>query len=122
MLTGFDPNQIQELEGARQAITRLLNLVEEVKQENDQLRETIQRLRDEINRLKGEQGKPDIKPGKKKEKTILQKKNGGNQRSGKKEVSWIRSRWIESKFCMSPKANCQMMPNSKDTSQSLYKS
>ncbi|MCP4357686.1 MAG: hypothetical protein GY796_06685 [Chloroflexi bacterium] len=39
----------------------LLNLVEEVKQENDQ-------LRDEINRLKGEQGKPNIKPGKKKGK------------------------------------------------------
>lgn len=68
MLSGFDPNQIQDLEGARQAIGLLLNLVEGVKQENDQLRETIQRLRDENNRLKGEQGKPNIKPGKKKGK------------------------------------------------------
>ena len=66
MLTSFDPNQIQDLEGSRQAIVLLLNLVEEVKQENDQLRETVQQLRDEINRLKGEQGKPDIKPNKKK--------------------------------------------------------
>lgn len=64
MLSGFDPNQITNLEGARQAITLLLNLVEEVKQENERLRTQVQQLRDEINRLKGEQGKPDIKPGK----------------------------------------------------------
>jgi hypothetical protein len=63
----FDPNQIQDLEGAQKALVLVLNLVEEVKQENDQLREIIQKLRDEINRLKGEQGKPDIKPDKKKE-------------------------------------------------------
>jgi hypothetical protein len=65
MLTGFDPNQIQDLEGARQAIGLLLNLVEKLKSENDALRSEIQELRDEIARLKGEQGKPDVKPGKK---------------------------------------------------------
>ncbi len=64
MLPGFDPNQITSLEGARQVITWLLNLVEEMKRENEQLRTQVQQLRDEINRLKGEQGKPDIKPGK----------------------------------------------------------
>jgi hypothetical protein len=64
MLPGFDPNQITDLEGSRQAITLLLNLVEELKQENERLRAEVQQLRDEINRLKGEQGKPDIKPGK----------------------------------------------------------
>lgn len=64
MLPGFDPNQITNLDGARQAITLLLNLVEELKQENEQLRAQVQQLRDEINRLKGEQGKPDIKPNK----------------------------------------------------------
>jgi hypothetical protein len=64
MLSGFDPNQITNLEGARQAITLLLNLVEEMKQENERLRTQVQQLRDEINRLKGEQGKPDIKPDK----------------------------------------------------------
>ena len=65
MLSGFDPNEIQDLEGARQAIVMLLNLVEELKSENEAFREEMQRLRDENNRLKGEQGKPDVKPGKK---------------------------------------------------------
>lgn len=64
MLPGFDPNQITNLDGARQVITLLLNLVEELKQENERLRSQVQQLRDEINRLKGEQGKPDIKPDK----------------------------------------------------------
>lgn len=68
MLSGFDPNQIQDLEGARQAIVMLLNLVEELKSENDAFREEVQKLRDENNRLKGEQGKPDVKPGKKPQK------------------------------------------------------
>ena len=62
MLEGFDPNQIQDLEGSRQAIVMLLNLVETLKAENQELREQVQRLRDEINRLKGEQGKPNVKP------------------------------------------------------------
>ena len=65
MLRGFDPNQIQDLEGAQQAIRLLLNLVEELKSENDALRAEVQELRDEVARLKGEQGKPDIKPGRK---------------------------------------------------------
>jgi hypothetical protein len=66
LLEGFDPNQIQDLEGARQAIVMMLNLVEALKTENQKLREQVQRLRDEINRLKGEQGKPNIRPNKKK--------------------------------------------------------
>ena len=56
---------IQDVEGARQAVVLLLNLVEELKQETLTQRAEIQRLRDEINRLKGEQGKPDIKASKK---------------------------------------------------------
>lgn len=67
MLSGFDPREIQDLEGARQAITALLNLVEELKQENQSLRAEVQDLRDEVNRLKGEQGKPDIKANKPKD-------------------------------------------------------
>lgn len=66
MLEGFDPNQIQDLEGARQAVVMLLNLVEALKTENQTLREQCQRLRDEINRLKGEQGKPNVKPNRQK--------------------------------------------------------
>ena len=65
MLLGFDPKQITNLDGSRQAITLLLNLIEELKQENDNLRGEVQQLRDEINRLKGEQGKPTIKPSRK---------------------------------------------------------
>lgn len=65
MLENFNPQLIQTVEGAREAIVHLLNLVEEMKQENLKLRETIQNLRDENNRLKGEQGKPEIKASKK---------------------------------------------------------
>jgi hypothetical protein len=66
LLESFDPNQIQDLEGARQAIVMLLNLVETLKTEGQASREEAQRLRDELNRLKGEQGKPNIKPNKQK--------------------------------------------------------
>ena len=62
MLEGFDPNTIQDVAGARQAIVQLLNLVEGLASDNRALRDENQRLRDEINRLKGEQGKPRIKP------------------------------------------------------------
>lgn len=65
MLTDFDPNQIKDLDGARQAIGLLLNLVEELKSENDALRKEVQELRDEVNRLQGEQGRPTVKPSKK---------------------------------------------------------
>ena len=68
MLTGFDPHQIKDLDGARQAISLLLNLVEELKSENDALRAEVQELRDEVNRLQGEQGQPTVKPGKKQPK------------------------------------------------------
>jgi hypothetical protein len=64
MLSGFNPQEIQDHEGAQRAMMALLNLVESVKQENQSLREEVQGLRDELNRLKGEQGKPDIKGNK----------------------------------------------------------
>jgi cell division protein FtsB len=69
MLENFDLNSIQDIEGARQAIIQLLNLVEELVGENRKLREENQQLRDEINRLKGEQGKPNIKANKKRSST-----------------------------------------------------
>ena len=83
MLPGFDPNEIKDLDRAREAIGMLLNLVEELKQENIALREQVQELRDEVNRLKGEQGKPEIKPGKKEgAATIHLKKSDSDQRKG----------------------------------------
>jgi len=65
MLEEFDLNRIEDIAGAREAIRRLLNLVEELAGENRKLREENQQQRDEINRLKGEQGQPSIKPNKK---------------------------------------------------------
>lgn len=65
MLEEFDLNRIEDIAGAREAIVRLLNLVEELAGENRKLREENQQQRDEINRLKGEQGQPKIKPNKK---------------------------------------------------------
>lgn len=66
MLEGFNPDTIKDIDGAREAILRLLNLVETLKVQVDQLQAENQSLRDENNRLKGEQGQPDIKPNKKK--------------------------------------------------------
>jgi len=65
MLENFDPNTIQDLDGARQAIVHLLNLIEDLTVDLREAQAEIQRLRDENNRLKGEQGKPTIKPNKK---------------------------------------------------------
>ena len=87
MLTNFNPQQIQDLKGARQAITLVLNLVEEIKKENDELQKTIQQLRDEINRLKGEQGKPDIKPSKKKDKN----NDHSSEKERRKAKKWQKS-------------------------------
>ena len=64
MLENFDPNTIQDLDGARQAIIHLLNLIEDLTADLREAQAEIQRLRDENNRLKGEQGKPTIKPNK----------------------------------------------------------
>lgn len=89
MLTGFDPQQIQDLAGARQAIALLLNLVEEVKQENDQLRATVQQLRDEISRLKGEQGKPDIKSNQQKSKSH------SSEKERREPQAWQKSSKLE---------------------------
>lgn len=66
MLEGFNPNQIQDVEAAREAILHLLNLIETLKSENNRLRDENRRMRDEVNRLKGEQGTPSIKANRKK--------------------------------------------------------
>lgn len=64
MLSDFDVNNIQDAPAARDAIVMLLNMIENIKQENQELKEQNQCLKDEINRLKGEQGKPKVKPNK----------------------------------------------------------
>lgn len=80
MLGNFDPNSIQDIDGAGKAIVRLFNLVEELKQENQQLREENQRLRDENQRLKGEQGKPKIKANRRPKKRSAQDHSSEQER------------------------------------------
>jgi len=91
MLEGFDPNQIQDLEGARQAIVMLLNLVEDLKLENQELREQNQRLRDENNHLKGEQGKPNVKPNRRKQASS----NHSSEQERRKPKEWKKSRKLD---------------------------
>jgi regulator of replication initiation timing len=91
MLTGFNPELIQDLEGARQAIVALLNLVEDMKSENQALREEVQRLRDENNRLKGEQGKPDIKPN----KQASAKSDHSSEAERRQSKAWRKGRKVE---------------------------
>lgn len=85
MLEGFNPTQIQDINGAREAIVRLLNLIEHLKLENRELSERNQRLQDEINHLKGEQGKPKIKPNKKNRQQEEDEKPGWTNHSSEKE-------------------------------------
>jgi hypothetical protein len=91
MLTGFNPQTIQDLAGARQAIIELLNLVEELKSENQALREEVQRLRDENNWLKGEQGKPDIKPNRSKPG----KGNHSSEKERRQSKPWRKGRKLD---------------------------
>ncbi len=67
LLASIEPDleRIEE-QAPKEAVSILLNLVEVSVAENSELRGENQTLKDEINRLKGEQGKPDIKPNKKK--------------------------------------------------------
>jgi hypothetical protein len=85
MLAGFDPNSIQDLEGARQAIVMVLNLVEDLKTENENLRFENQRLRDEIHRLKGEGGKPEILPNRKQKKETVDHSSESERRTLKRK-------------------------------------
>jgi Transposase IS66 family len=60
LLDDLDLSAIQD-ERARRCVVLLLNLVEQLKREDAELRAEVQRLRDEIAQLKGEQPRPKIK-------------------------------------------------------------
>jgi hypothetical protein len=61
MLEDLDLHSIADAQ-ARELVSRLLNLLEDVRADLRAAQAEIQRLRNEINRLKGEQGQPMIKP------------------------------------------------------------
>ena len=60
MLEDLDLHSIAD-DRARALVTRLLNLLEDVRADLRAAQVENQRLRDEINRLKGEQGTPQIR-------------------------------------------------------------
>jgi len=93
MLAGFDPKQIQDVEGAREAIIKILNIVEEISAENKRLRAEVQSLRDENNRLKGEQGQPKIKANKNKQNqdySSEKERRTGKKRRKKRKLDEIK--------------------------------
>ncbi len=69
-------------------VKKLLNIIEWLAEENDILKNNLQKLSDEINRLKSEQGKPDIKANKKKDGKLSseagRKKAEANAKKGTK--------------------------------------
>ena len=82
-----------EDESIKKVFVLTLNLIENLQQENRQLKDVIQSQRDEINRLKGEQGKPDSKPN-----TTSSSKNistGGKERTPKKHKKKGKKQSIE---------------------------
>jgi cell division septum initiation protein DivIVA len=94
MISGYNPQEIQDLDGARQAIGALLNLVEELVQENQSLRAEVQGLRDEVNRLKGEQGKPDVKANKTKDNdhsSEKERRTKTTKKSSSRTYAWQRT-------------------------------
>ena len=88
MLEDFDFNSIQDLQQARECIVMLLNLVENLKAENRELRAQVQLLRDTNNRLKGEQGRPVIKPNKRRQASS----NHSSEQERRKPKQWQKSR------------------------------
>ena len=91
MLEDLDLNNIQDIQQARECIVMLLNLVESLKSDNRELREQVQCLRDEINRLKGEQGKPNIRPRKRKRTSS----NHSSERERHEPKKWKKSRKLD---------------------------
>jgi len=91
---------VADLDSARFVINRLANRVEDLYQENLILKKTIQQLRDENQRLKGEQGKPDIKPSKKKKaKNFSSQKERKTRKERKKRKKLERLTTHNEKVC-----------------------
>ena len=99
MLDDLDISNIRDLNDARDCITKLLNLIETLNQESLELKRQNQELRDEINRLKGEQGKPKIKPQKKTPEQCSSEKERKKTKKRKKRSKKDRIKTHKSKIC-----------------------
>ncbi len=101
----FDFNQIQN-DAARDDVNLLLNGIEQFSHENDHLTDENQRLKDEINRLQGEQGKPNIRAGKK-DGDISSEKERKNDQPPKKKKSKAKKH----KIITQRKQTCKINPS-----------
>ena len=99
MLDDLDINNIRDFDDAIDCIRKLLNLVETLNQEILELKRQNQELRDEINRLKGEQGKPNIKPKKKTSKQYSSEKDRKEPKKRKKRTKKDRIKTHDSQIC-----------------------
>lgn len=106
MIPDFDLDQIKGKEEAFALIKELLNLLEIQQRQISDLKADNQALRDEINRLKGEQGKPDIKPKRKKNKNT----DYSSEKERKKKKKWKKSSKLK-KVTIHDEQDCDIDPN-----------
>jgi hypothetical protein len=104
MLDDLDISRIRDLDDALDCIKKLLNLIETLNQEILELKGQNQELRDEINRLKGEQGKPTIKPNKKDPGQYSSEKERKKPKKRKKRSKKDRIKTHERQICSVDKA------------------
>jgi len=91
MLPDLNITNFPENSPAKKTLVVLLNLLENLKQENQELKELNQALEDEINRLKGEQGKPKIKANKSDDDKPKSADYSSEKERPKKPEKWKKS-------------------------------
>jgi hypothetical protein len=104
MLGDLDINDITDLDDALDCIRELFNLLETLNQQILELKRQNQELRDEINRLKGEQGKPKIKPSKKNPSQYSSEKERKKPKKRKKRSKKDRIKTHDSRICYADKS------------------
>ena len=116
MLEDLDLHSIAD-DRARALVTRLLNLLEDVRADLRAAQVENQRLRDEINRLKGEQGTPQSGPTRHSGPARItpRSKNGARPKSGRKAARRSASPSTENRWCRLIRPACRQMRSSKAT-------
>jgi len=102
MFPDLNPDQIMNLDEARQVIKVVLNLVEQLMQENEALRAEVQQLRERQVRQN-------------KAVTTRRSGNGSGRGGGAKAARSPKSQSSGKKSCGANAASCRRMPNSKAT-------